>query len=428
MPSIYAGMTDEQLKDEFSKLGERIEALRAKNLALDMARGKPSQGQTDLTRPMLDVLDSSSDLFDEGVPADNYGNPDGLPGAQRLFAQILEVDPANVCVVGASSLTIMYECLVHAMLRGVRGNTPWKDQGTVKFLCPSPGYDRHFGITEYLGIENVPVRMTETGPDMDEVERLVQSDASIKGIWCVPKYQNPTGITYSDECVRRFAALKPAAPDFRIYWDNAYVVHDFNDTPDSLLNIFAAMEEAGTKDLVYEFASTSKVTFPGSGIACVTASADDLVELRKTFLVERVSPAKMDQLMHIRYLPDPAAVKAHMAEQAAFVRPRFELVQSKLEEGLGGSGCATWTKPNGGYFVSFDSLPGTARDIYNLAKELGITLTTVGATWPGGQDPQDTNIRLAPTYPSLEDLGQALEVLCVCTHYVCCKQELDSRS
>ncbi|MBQ6395288.1 MAG: aminotransferase class I/II-fold pyridoxal phosphate-dependent enzyme, partial [Atopobiaceae bacterium] len=344
MPNIYERMTDEQLKAELASLTQEIERLRAMDLSLDMARGKPTPRQTDLSRPMLDALDSASELIDQGTPADNYGQPDGIPSARDLFAEMLGVDPANVAVVDSASLAIMYSCVVHGMLRGVRGHAPWKDQGSVKFLCPSPGYDRHFGITAYLGIENVPVAMTPDGPDMDEVERLVEGDASVKGIWCVPKYQNPTGISFSDEVVRRFAALKPAAPDFRIYWDNAYVVHDFNDTPDEVLNIFEAMEEAGTSDLVYEFASTSKVTFPGSGMACITASPEDMAELRRTFLIERVSPNKMDQLMHVRFLPDLAAVKAHMRDQAdKFVRPRFELVQTKLEEGLGGLGIATWT-------------------------------------------------------------------------------------
>lgn len=340
MPNAYQSMSTDELDALIKELEQEAEAIRAKGLKLDMARGKPSREQTDLSRPMLDLITSDSDLVDNGMPADNYGVPDGLPSARRLAAQILGVDPANVVVSGSSSLNLMHDVIVNAYTHGIGGNEPWCRQEEVKFLCPSPGYDRHFAVTDRYGIVNVPVRMLDDGPDMDEVERLVESDATVKGIWCVPKYANPTGVTYSDEVVRRFAALKPAAPDFRIFWDNAYVVHDIYDEGDELLNIFDALDEAGATDLVYEFASTAKVTFPSSGMAFVTASPADMAEIRAAFAIERVSPEKLSQLAHVRFLKDVDGVRAHMALQAKVLRPRFELVQQKLRDGLGELGIA----------------------------------------------------------------------------------------
>jgi len=421
-------MSKAALEALVAELEQEAEAVRAKGLALDMARGKPSKEQTDLSRPMLDLVTSTSDLVDEGMPADNYGVPDGLPSARRLAAQILGVDPANVIVNGSSSLNLMHDVIVNAYTHGIGGNEPWCRQGEVKFLCPSPGYDRHFSVTARYGIVNVPVEMRADGPNMDEVERLVESDASIKGIWCVPKYANPTGTTYSDEVVRRFAALKPAAPDFRIFWDNAYVVHDIYDEGDKLLNIFDALEEAGATDLVYEFASTAKVTFPSSGMAFVTASPADIAEIHAAFAIERVSPEKLLQLAHVRFLKDVDGVRAHMAKQAQILRPRFELVQQKLQDGLGDLGIATWTNPRGGYFVSFDGPEGSAKAIVSLMAELGVTLTGAGATWPYGKDPRDTNIRIAPTFPTLDKLDAALDVFVLVVKLVSARLELARRS
>ena len=419
MPNAYQKMTDAQLDAAIAELERQAADLRALNLKLDMARGKPSPEQTALSKPMLDLLSADSDLSDQGVDADNYGAPDGLPSARALAAELLGVDAANVSVMGSSSLNIMYDCVEHGYVHGIGGERPWCQQGEVKFLCPAPGYDRHFTVTESFGIKNVPVPMREDGPDMDVVREYVEKDATVKGIWCVPKYANPTGITYSDDVVRAFAALKPAAPDFRIFWDNAYAVHTFEGEGDELMNIFDALaEQGGEKNLVYEFASTAKVTFPSSGMAWVTASPADMAELRRAFAAMRVSPEKISQLAHVRFLKDAAGVAEHMKRHAALVAPRFALVEEKLASGLGELECATWTHPKGGYFVSFEGPEGSAKAIVSLAKELGVTLTPAGAPWPYGNDPRDTNIRIAPTYPTLDELGQALDVFVVAVKLV----------
>ena len=419
MPNVYQNMTDAALDAALAVLERQAADLKALNLKLDMARGKPSPEQTALSKPMLDLLTSDSDLSDQGVDADNYGAPDGLPSARALAAELLGVDAANVSVMGSSSLNIMYDCVEHGYVHGIAGEKPWCQQGEVKFLCPAPGYDRHFTVTESFGIKNIPVPMREDGPDMDVVREYVEKDATVKGIWCVPKYANPTGVTYSDDVVRAFAALRPAAPDFRIFWDNAYAVHTFDGEGDELMNIFDALAEQGDKkNLVYEFASTAKVTFPSSGMAWVTASPADMAELRRAFSAMRVSPEKISQLAHVRFLRDAAGVAEHMRKHAALVAPRFALVEEKLSSGLGELGCATWTHPKGGYFVSFEGPRGSAKAIVELAKELGVTLTPAGAPWPYGRDPEDTNIRIAPTYPSLEELGQALDVFVVAVKLV----------
>ena len=419
MPNIYQNMTDAELDAALADLEAQADALRALDLKLDMARGKPSPEQTALSRPMLDLVTSQTDLTDNGSSADNYGDPDGLPSARALAAELLGVDPANVSVIGSSSLNLMYDCVENGYVHGIAGEKPWCQQGTVKFLCPAPGYDRHFTVTESFGIENVPVPMRADGPDMDVVRELVEGDPQVKGIWCVPKYANPTGVTYSDEVVRAFAALRPAAPDFRIFWDNAYAVHTFAGEGDQLLNIFDALaEQGGEKNLVYEFASTAKVTFPSSGMAWVTASPADMAELRRSFSAMRVSPEKISQLAHVRFLKDAEGVAAHMRRHAAVVAPRFALVEEKLTAGLGETGCATWTHPKGGYFVSFEGPRGSAKAIVKLAGELGVKLTPAGAPWPYGNDPADTNIRIAPTYPTLDELGQALDVFVVAVKLV----------
>lgn len=430
MASVYEQMTNEELDEQIAQLEAEAEKLRARGLKLDMARGKPSPEQVDLSRPMLDVLTSSTDLVDEGVDAGNYGCPDGLPAARCLMADLLDVNADNLILGGSSSLNIMHDVIVHGWIHGVRGCEPHAVQATrgpLKFLCPSPGYDRHFAVSASVGYTNVPVRMTPEGPDMDEVVRLVENDPTVKGIWCVPKYSNPTGVTYSDEVVRRFAALRPAAPDFRIFWDNAYAIHDLNEEPDYLLDIFGAVAAEDHDDLVYEFASTSKVTFPGSGIACVVASPADVADLRKTFNVERVCSDKLMQLAHVRWFGDADGVRAHMAEHARILAPRFELVNEKLESGLGDLECATWSRPRGGYFVSFDGPKGSAKKIVALAEELGVKMTPAGATWPYGKDPDDTNIRIAPSYPSLEDLGAALDVFVTCVRLVSARLAREAR-
>ena len=392
-----------------------------------MARGKPSPAQVDISRPMLDILNADSDLTDEGVDCSNYGCFEGIPSARRLAGEFLGVPADQTIVLGSSSLNIMQSVLIHYWEKGVPGYTPWSKLDHVKFLCPAPGYDRHFGLTQDLGIENVPVRMTETGPDMDEVERLVASDDSIKGMFCVPKYSNPTGVTYSDETVRRLATMK-AAPDFRIVWDNAYAVHDLNDGGDTLLNVFDVAREAGMEDRILAVASMSKITFPGAGVAFFASSKANVEEVASTLKVGLISADKLNQLRHVRFLPSMDALRAHMRKHAEFLRPRFACVEEKLTEGLGGTGCATWSHPNGGYFVSFDGPEGSAKRVGALCAEMGVKLTPAGATWPGGNDPRDTNIRIAPTYPSVEELSAALDVLVLAVKLVSAELAREARA
>lgn len=425
--NAYQLMSDAELDAAIASLEREADEVRARHLSLDMARGKPSPEQTALSRPMLDLITSETPLVDGGGIVDNYGTPEGLPSARALAAQILGVDAANVVVSGSSSLNLMHDLVANGFVRGIAGQEPWCRQGTVKFLCPSPGYDRHFALSASFGIENVPVPMGPDGPDMGLVRDLVEGDPQVKGIWCVPKYANPTGVTYSDEVVRAFAALRPAAADFRIFWDNAYVVHGFADTDDALLNIFDALVEAGSSDLVYEFGSTAKVTFPSSGIAFVTASPADMAEVRAAFALERVSSEKFSQLAHSLFLRDLDGVKAHMSKHAAIVRPRFELVERMLAEGLGELGVATWTHPRGGYFVSFEGPRGSAKAIVALMRDLGVVLTDAGATWPYGKDPHDANIRIAPTFPLLDKLAAALDVFVIAVKLVSARLERSSR-
>ncbi len=385
-----------------------------------MARGKPSPEQTALSRPMLDLINSSTPLVDGNAIVDNYGTPEGLPSARRLAARSWASTLTTSSCPAPRGLNLMHDLVTNGFTNGVAGNKPFYQQGEVKWLCPAPGYDRHFGVTAHLGIKNVPVPMLEDGPDMDVVQRLVEGDPSVKGIWCVPKYANPTGITYSDEVVRRFASLEPAAPDFRIYWDNAYCVHTFGPEEDHLLNIFDALAEAGKEDLVYEFGSTAKIR---SRALASRSSRPARTTSRRSARPSRSSASapKFSQFAHALFLKDLDGVKAHMAKHAKIVGPRFSLVEQKLTEGLGDLGVATWTHPHGGYFVSFDGPKGSARKIVALMAELGVKLTPAGATWPYGDDPNDTNIRIAPTYPSLEDLGKALDVFVVAVKLVSAK-------
>ncbi len=414
----YTEMTPDELARERSLVADEYEKILARGLSLDMARGKPSAKQLDLSTPLLTELASASDCFSEdGTDCRNYGVIDGIPEAKRLMASLLDDEPETVIVFGNSSLTVMYDTIQRCMTYGCLGSTPWGTLETVKFLCPVPGYDRHFAILEQFGIEMIPIPLLETGPDMDEVERIVAADASVKGIWCVPQYSNPSGITYADETVRRLARMSCAAPDFRIFWDNAYCVHDLYADPaiqDRVLDIGIACTEFETSDRYFKFASTSKITFPGAGIAAMAASRANIEETKKLVSTQMIGSDKLNQLRHARFLPDEAAIAQHMQKHADIIRPKFELVEQMLEEGLGDASIATWTKPHGGYFISFDGLPNTAKRTVELARNAGVKLTGSGATWPYGNDPYDANIRIAPTMPPIEELAEALEV------FVCC--------
>lgn len=412
MMKPYCDMTREELEALREKLVREFEEVKGKGLKLDMSRGKPAKAQLDLANGMMDVLNSDSDMACEaGVDCRNYGIMDGIPEARRLLADMSEVPEKNILIYGNSSLNVMFDTVSRAMSMGVCGHTPWGKLDKVKFLCPVPGYDRHFGITEFFGIEMINVPLLETGPDMDLVEQLVAEDEAVKGIWCVPKYSNPTGISYSDETVRRFARLKPAAPDFRIFWDNAYSIHHlYDDDQDVILELLTECEKVGNEDLVYKFISTSKVSFPGSGIAAMAASEANLADARKAMFYQTIGHDKLNQLRHVRFFKDMDGVREHMRKHAAILRPKFEAVWDVLDRELGGLKIGTWEKPKGGYFISFDSLPGCAKAIVEKAKEAGLTMTAAGATYPYGKDPGDSNIRIAPSFPTPQELTLACEV------------------
>ena len=414
----YQELTKEELLTLKAELNAAYEDAKGKGLKLDMSRGKPAVNQLDMTMDFLDVVNSQSAMkAEDGMDVRNYGGLDGIPEAKKLIADILEVKPENVIVCGNASLNIMYDTVSRAMTHGLLGNTPWCKLDHVKFLCPVPGYDRHFGITEHFGIEMINVPMSPEGPDMDIVEKLVSEDPAIKGIWCVPKYSNPQGYTYSEETVKRFANLKPAAPDFRIYWDNAYSVHHLYDDEkdqDFLLEILDECAKAGNPDMVYKFTSTSKISFPGSGIAALAASKANLDDIRKYITVQTIGHDKLNQLRHVKFFKDLEGVHAHMKKHAAILRPKFEMVEATLEKELGGLGIGEWTTPKGGYFISFESLDGCAKKIVAMAKEAGVVMTGAGATYPYGKDPKDSNIRIAPSFPPIEELEKAAQVFVVC--------------
>ncbi len=425
----YNDMSKEELLALKESLNKEYAEAKAKGLALDMSRGKPSAKQLDVSLGLLDTINSSSDFKAlDGTDCRNYGVLDGIPEAKKLMADMMGTTPDHVIVYGNASLNIMYDQISRAYTHGILGNTPWCKLDKVKFLCPVPGYDRHFAITERFGIEMINIPMSESGPDMGMVEEYVSKDASVKGIWCVPKYSNPQGYTYSEETVKRMAALKPAAEDFRIFWDNAYVIHDlYDDNKDEIADIISECEKAGNPDMVFEFASTSKVSFPGSGIAALATSANNIADIKKQLTIQTIGHDKLNQLRHVRFFKDINGLKEHMRKHAEFMRPKFEAVESVLEEELGGLGIGSWTEPKGGYFISFDAMDGCAKAIVAKCKEAGVKLTGAGATFPYGKDPKDSNIRIAPSFPTPEEMKQAADLFVLCVKLVSVEKLLENK-
>lgn len=413
-------MSKEELVSLKAELEKAFEDAKGKGLKLDMSRGKPTPAQLDMAMDIMDVFNSDSDMKTEaGIDCRNYGLMDGIPEAKQLMGEMMGVPAENVLVYGNASLSIMYDAVSRSMTHGVMGSKPWCKLDKVKFLCPVPGYDRHFKITEHFGIEMINIPMTPTGPDMDLVEKYVQEDAAVKGIWCVPKYSNPQGISYSDETVRRFANLKPAAEDFRIYWDNAYVIHHlYDDKQDEILEILSECEKTGNPDMVFEFCSTSKVSFAGGGIAAMAASKANLEFIKQSMTVQTISYDKINQLRHVRYFKNLDGMLAHMKKHAAIMRPKFEAVLEVLDKELTGLGIGEWTRPLGGYFISFDAMEGCAKAIVAKCKEAGVVLTGAGATFPYGKDPKDSNIRIAPSFPTPEEMAAATDLFVLCVKLV----------
>ena len=424
----YQALSKEELLTLQSSLQKEFEDAKGKGLKLDMSRGKPAVSQLMMGMDIMDTLTSESDMkSEEGVDVRNYGGMDGIAEAKRLMADIMGVDPSQVIVFGNASLSIMYDTVSRSVTHGVMGSTPWCKLDKVKFLCPAPGYDRHFAITQHFGIEMITVPMLPTGPDMDMVEELVSNDESIKGIWCVPKYSNPQGYSYSDETVRRFANLKPAAKDFRIYWDNAYAVHHlYEDRQDEILEILSECEKAGNPDMVFEFCSTSKISFSGAGIAAMAASKANLDFVKKSMTIQTIGYDKINQLRHVRYFKDIQGIREHMRKHADLLRPKFEAVQDVLDKELSGLGIGSWTKPNGGYFISFQTMDGCAKAIVAKCKEAGVVLTNAGATYPYGIDPKDSNIRIAPSFPTPEEMAVATDLFVLCVKLVSVEKLLEN--
>ncbi len=425
----YQELSKEELLALKAQLENAYEDAKGKGLKLDMSRGKPGFSQLDLSMPMLDVINSSSDMKTVlGNDTRNYGDLDGIGECRRLLAAMMSVNKDNVLICGNSSLNIMYDTVSRSMMKGVNGSTPWCKLDKVKFLCPVPGYDRHFKITEYFGIEMINIPLHNDGPDMDMVEEYVNNDPTVKGIWCVPMYSNPTGVSYSDEVVKRFANLQPAAEDFRIFWDNAYCVHHlYEDRQDKILNILEECEKAGNPDMVYIFASTSKVTFSGAGVSAVASSLDNIKFIMSQMTVQTIGHDKINQLRHARYFKDINGMKEHMKKHADLMRPKFEAVLQVLERELSGLGIGTWTNPNGGYFISFDAMEGCAKAIVAKCKDAGMVLTGAGATFPYGKDPKDSNIRIAPSFPTPEEMAQATDLFVLCVKLVSVEKLLETK-
>ena len=413
----YSEMSKDELKKELEGLKKDYEEICKKNISLDMSRGKPGKEQLDLSMDMLDVLTSESDVHaSNGIDCRNYGVLGGIPEAKKMMADIMGTTEDHVIIYGNASLNIMYDSISRAYSHGVLGCTPWCKLDKVKWLCPVPGYDRHFAITEYFGIEMINIPMNADGPDMDMIEKLVAEDDSIKGIWCVPKYSNPTGISYSDEVVKRMAALKPAAKDFRIYWDNAYAIHHlYEDRQDEILDIISECEKAGNPNLVYEFASTSKVTFSGSGVAAMASSKENVKSILEQMTIQTIGYDKMNQLRHVRYFKNFDGVKKHMMKHAEKMRQKFKAVLDMLESELKPCGVGEWTNPNGGYFISFNAMEGCAKKVVSMCKDAGMVLTGAGSPFPYGKDPEDKNIRIAPSFATPDELKEASEILIICT-------------
>jgi DNA-binding transcriptional MocR family regulator len=419
-------------RPELARLAERLERrfeeFRARRLSLDMTRGKPCAEQLDLSIGLLDCLGRDY-RAEDGTDCRNYGLLEGLPEARRLFAEYLGVSPEEIIVAGNSSLALMHDAIVQALLRGVPGGAgPWLRQGPVRFLCPCPGYDRHFAICERYGIEMIPVPMTDRGPAIEEVEELARTDPSIRAIWCVPRYSNPTGITYAEDVVERLAEMPTAASDFRILWDNAYAVHHLTDRPEPLKNVLAACKAAGNPDRVWIFGSTSKVSFAGAGVAMFGSSRTNVSWFLEGLSKQTIGPDKLNQLRHVRFFKDLAGIEAHMKKHAAILRPKFEIVAEVFERELAGTGVARWSRPKGGYFVSLDTLDGCAREVVAMAAQAGVKLTPAGATFPYGRDPRDRNIRIAPTVPSTAEIREAMEIVAIAVLRVSVAKILGRRS
>ncbi len=425
----YKDMSRDELLTLKAALDEEYKTLEGEGLNLNMARGKPGFSQLALSMPMLDVINSESDMRTVlGNDTRNYGDLDGIGESRKLIADMMAVQKDNVIVCGNSSLNIMYDTIARSMTHGVMGTTPWSKLDQVKFLCPVPGYDRHFKITEFFNIEMINIPLYDDGPDMDLVEKYVNSDPAVKGIWCVPKYSNPTGISYSDETVKRFASLTPAAEDFRIYWDNAYCIHHlYDDIQDEILNILEECEKAGNPDMVYIFTSTSKISFPGSGISAIASSLKNIEFIKSQMAIQTIGHDKINQLRHSRFFKNIDGLRSHMKLHAELLRPKFEAVLGTLESELDGLGIGNWIKPRGGYFISFNSLPGCARSIVEKCKNLGVILTDAGATFPYGKDPEDSNIRIAPTFPTPEEMAQAAKVFVLCVKLASVEKLLENK-
>ncbi len=417
-------MSRAELTEFKEKNLKAYEDYKALGLALNMSRGNPCTEQLDLSVDMLKIFDDGNFKGENDLDVRNYGILDGIPEAKTLFADLLGISADETIIYGNSSLNAMFFCVQTAYNKGILGQKPWSQYEKVKFLCPVPGYDRHFKVTEFFGIEMINIPMTPTGPDMDMIEKLVADDETIKGIWCVPQYSNPDGISYSDETVKRFASLKPKAKDFRIFWDNAYCIHHLTDKPEYILNILDEAKKVGNENIVYIFASTSKVTFPGAGVAVMGASKENIEDIKKFLGISIIGYDKMNQLRHVRYFGSAENMKEHMKKHMAIIAPKFNLVCEKLKAEIEPLGIASWTEPKGGYFISFNSLDGCAKKIVKLCAEAGVTLTGAGATFPYGVDPCDKNIRIAPTYPTLADLEKALEIFITCVKLVSAEKML----